>query len=123
MNTVLSGFRNVYNLQILGGLIIFSSAHYKFFFTVLITFGVGFFVVFKIIGDQQSEPQRNLPRECVNEEIPMSLYILPLMLTFVSVFPYIKNTALRVFAIKILKQQGILFWYKECGYNEKNIFI
>ena len=84
---------------------------------MIITFGVGFFVVFHLAGTQQNESEQNPSVECENGKIPMSLYVLPLNLTLVSVFPYIKNTALRVFATKILKQQCILFWY------EKKLYI
>ena len=88
---------------------------------VIITFGFGFFTTLHIIGKQQNETENNqdsfLP--CQDDKIPFSLYFLSFLLTLVSVFPYIKNTALRLFAVKFIKQQNLLFWYEN---NKRKFF-
>lgn len=87
----------------------------------MITVGFGFFTTFHIIGKQQNETENNqdsfLP--CQDDKIPFSLYFLSFLLTLVSVFPYIKNTALRLFAVKFVKQQNLLFWYET---NKRKFF-
>ena len=82
--------------------------------SVIITFGFGFFTTFHIIGKQQNETENNQDRflPCQDDKIPFSLYFLSFLLTLVSVFPYIKNTALRLFAVKFIKQRTLLFWYE-----------
>ena len=80
----------------------------------MITVGFGFFTTFHIIGRQQNETENNqdsfLP--CQDDKIPFSLYFLSFLLTLVSVFPYIKNTALRLFAVKFVKQQTLSLRYE-----------
>ena len=77
----------------------------------MITLGVGFFTTFHVIGNQQQHNENDQDRllPCENDEIPYSLYFLLFLLTLVSIFPYIKNTALRLFAVTFIKKQSFLF--------------
>ena len=45
--------------------------------------------------------------------VPMSIYLFGVLLTFMSLWPYISNLALREFTIKLLKNgvQSLLWWW------------
>ena len=119
-STVLSGFNNVYSLSALGMYICTSSfllstqmrpSKQICYISVITTFGgMTWIIVHHLTFYLQNKQQASNINSCKN--VPASIYIFALIMTSLSSYHYIKNTALRQFALKYIKQKMLYFTFK-----------
>ena len=102
-STVYSGLNNIYTLTAMGNKMVLDS----YLFIFLATVNTVTAVLWSIYHLLSKKTQNDFT------SVPLSIYIMGAMFTSISLWPYMTNTALRQFNIKIIKNKNKLndlFW-------------
>ena len=126
-STVLSGFNNVYSLSALGKHLSWLNClcqctlqlqqynkkeTYNLLIPVITTVGGIAFIIFHHLNQFYLLNKQLVSNENICESVPASIYFFAVMMTSLSSFHYIKNTALRKFAMKYIKKKILIFKFQ-----------